>query len=300
MWLLYLCMALATDGLALLLSFCIWRGGYGLALALLPLALVLCGRLVFVARSFRSAARLRPLALAAAYPQTLAERRRSFLREFLAMWRMFGVSMPLPGCLRRNGAGLPVLFVHGFICNGAVWRPLMRWLSRASGAPLRAISLYPVLGNINDYAAQLDREIEDFCRTTGAAQVMLVGHSMGGLVIRRYLHGHGAARVRRIVTLGSPHQGVYVPTDMARRGANLGQMKWRSAWLTELNAHQAQDCPVPILSLWSPHDNVCSPQDTSRLAYPNARERVLPGEGHDTLLYSQPVWDIVLEEWRAA
>lgn len=296
MWLLYLCMSLATDGLALLLAWLIWRHDGSLPLAALPLLVVALGRLLFIRRGFRSSRRLCPPALAAAYPQSRVARCRTMLRETLAMWRMFGWLMPLPLCTRRKGHGTPIVFVHGFICNAGVWQPMMRWLARRSGASMRAISLYPVLGDIDDYAAQLQRAVDDLCRRSSEPRVMLVGHSMGGLVIRRYLRRFGGAQVARAVTIGSPHHGVFIPSKMARRGHNLSQMKHGSAWLAELGKDEAATA-VPLLSIWSPHDNVCAPQDTSRLAH--ARELVVPDEGHDTLLYTPPVWRAVLAEWQA-
>jgi pimeloyl-ACP methyl ester carboxylesterase len=300
LWCVYALLALATDGLALAVAGVLWAHGATWPAVLAPLAVDAGWRWVFAAFGFRNARRLRPAALARAYPQSLAQRLRTQSRETLALWRMFSLLMPWPGAVRRSGNGLPILFVHGLICNAGVWRPLARALARRTGAPLRAISLAPAFGRIDDYAAQLHAAVETLCREAGAAQVLLVGHSMGGLVIRKYLHTHGAARVRRIVTLGSPHHGVYVGRTLARLGPNLREMKYGSAWLSALNAAEAQNCPVPILSVWSPHDNIIPPQDTARLCYPNARERVLPGEGHDTLLFSRAVWDLIGEEWRAA
>lgn len=296
MWLLYLCMTLATDGLALLLAWLIWHFSGSVLLALLPLLVAVGGRLLFIRNGFASSRRLCPPELAAAYPQTHRVQRRTMLRELLAMWRMFGYLMPLPLRTQRAGRGTPIVFVHGFICNAGVWQPMMHWLARHSGASMQAISLYPVLGNIDDYAAQLHLAVTDICQRSGEARVMLVGHSMGGLVIRRYLQRFGTTQVTRVVTLGSPHHGVFIPAKMARRGRNLSQMKHGSTWLAELATAEAAGDTVPLLSIWSPHDNVCSPQDTSRLAY--ARELITPNEGHDTLLFSQPVWNAVLEEWR--
>ncbi len=50
------------------------------------------------------------------------------------------------------------------------------------------------------------RRIGDIEAATGASQVVLVGHSMGGLVARAYLRRYGGAKVRRLITIGTPHQ----------------------------------------------------------------------------------------------
>ncbi|HVS75311.1 MAG TPA: hypothetical protein VHE11_00130, partial [Steroidobacteraceae bacterium] len=42
----------------------------------------------------------------------------------------------------------PVLLVHGFACNRAVWRPFLERLSRAGFGPLRTVSLEPVFASV--------------------------------------------------------------------------------------------------------------------------------------------------------
>jgi phospholipase A1 len=59
-------------------------------------------------------------------------------------------------------------------------------------------------------AAKLDELVE---RHHGQADILLIGHSMGGLIARYYLEsGHFDSRpawgaVRKLVTLGTPHRG---------------------------------------------------------------------------------------------
>jgi pimeloyl-ACP methyl ester carboxylesterase len=87
--------------------------------------------------------------------------------------------------------------------------------------------------------------------------VILVGHSMGGLVLRAYLRRCGGSKVARIVTLGSPHQG----TRLARLGLgrNAQQMRIGSPWLAALGLPGA--VPAARLgSIFSFHDNYVFPQ----------------------------------------
>ncbi len=51
------------------------------------------------------------------------------------------------------------------------------------------------------------RHYRDNAAYAAAPTVSLVGHSMGGLIIAGYLERHGAARVDKVVTLGTPFQG---------------------------------------------------------------------------------------------
>jgi pimeloyl-ACP methyl ester carboxylesterase len=51
------------------------------------------------------------------------------------------------------------------------------------------------------------RHYSGYREVSGGPRVDLVGHSMGGLVIADYLARHGAERVRKVVTLGTPYEG---------------------------------------------------------------------------------------------
>lgn len=226
-------------------------------------------------------------------PLTAANRRRMIWKEYLATLRMFCWLMPFrDGTRRVSGVGgvQPILLVHGIICNSGVWQPFARWLTQQSAGSVESISLYPAFVSIDQYAEQLHQKIESLCSTYGVAQIRLVGHSMGGLVIRAYLHRYGATRVHRVVTLGSPHQGVYVKRDMMRIGENVRQLRVNSSWLKSLQTLETEPCPAPITSIWSPDENIILPQDSSLLRYPNARNISLPGIGHNALLFSPSVW----------
>lgn len=84
-------------------------------------------------------------------------------------------------------------------------------------------------GDLADQAAALQTAARA-ALDAGAPSVDVVGYSAGGVVARLWLAGDGAGEpVRRVVTLGSPHQG----TDLARFAA--------------VNA--PQDCPLACQQL---------------------------------------------------
>lgn len=171
-----------------------------------------------------------------------------------------------PGATAKPTA-LPVLLVHGYVCNHRVWDDMALAL-RQAGHPVLAISLEPLFASIDGYAAQLERAASTLLAQTDARQLAVVGHSMGGLVIRawlRTLDNVQLQRVARIVTLGSPHQGTRIAAvSLTPNGA---QMAWHSPWLQALE--RSEDSPRRALMRCaiSAHDNVVYPQ----------REQVLPG-----------------------
>ncbi|MFN8473425.1 MAG: carboxypeptidase regulatory-like domain-containing protein [Anaerolineae bacterium] len=62
--------------------------------------------------------------------------------------------------------------------------------------------------SIDDAAFKLDQKISDVKRKYNASTVVLIGHSMGGLVARRYTMSESRARnVARVITVGTPYWG---------------------------------------------------------------------------------------------
>src|SRR5690606_8454595 len=49
-----------------------------------------------------------------------------------------------------------------------------------------------------------------------AREISVIGHSMGGLIGRAVLRQPAGARVQRLVTLGTPHQGSFAPVQAVR------------------------------------------------------------------------------------
>ena len=199
-------------------------------------------------------------------------------------------------CLRDPAAApsaLPIVLIHGVLCNAGVFIPLARRLARARIGPVYALSYGPPLCAIEAFVAQLDARIRDVCAATGASSVIVVAHSMGGLIARAYVRRHGAASIARVVTLGGPHHGSRFAS--LAPGACLAQMRPGSAWLAALpDAHGGP----PLTSLWSPHDSMVTPQTSSILA--GAVNVAFPGIGHNALLRNDAIFARVAEEIRAA
>lgn len=66
-----------------------------------------------------------------------------------------------------------------------------------------------------DFGANAEA-LEKFLRTIDAPTVHLVGHSLGGVLIRALFHYFPAQPPGRIVTWGSPHQGSLAAAGLAR------------------------------------------------------------------------------------
>lgn len=187
--------------------------------------------------------------------------------EFKAVLLIFGLRMPWtssnPGILPPTSppepgkTALPVLLVHGFLCNHRVWDNVARAL-RQAGHTVLAVDLEPVFASIDDYAPLIERAVADLRTQTGFEKVVLVGHSMGGVAIRAWLRTYGAKRAAKIITLGTPHNGTQAPQWVST--PNGLQMKWRSAWSEALARSETPQKRQLMHLAFTHHDNIVHPQ----------------------------------------
>jgi triacylglycerol lipase len=233
-----------------------------------------------------------------AAPTAIGSRAAAVIGEWLAYLALFVVIQPLArlwmsgDAVGRLAPGqTAIVLVHGYFCNRAFWWRLRRAL-RARRFAVATIDLEPPFASIDRFADALAARIEALRAETGAERVVLIGHSMGGLVARAYLARHGAGRVERLLTLGAPHHGTRIA--WVTPGRNGRQMRSGSEWLAALNAHAPA---VPALSIWSALDEFIVPQESARL--PGAREVVVPALGHVAMAFSPAIRAIVMAELAA-
>lgn len=189
----------------------------------------------------------------------------------------------------------PLLLLHGYGCNSGYWAQLVPRLD-AQHISHAALDLEPIMGAIDDYVPLVQRAVDALCARTGSAQVIIVAHSMGGLVARAYLRAHGPGRVMHIFTLGTPHDG----TSLAQMGVgkNAAQMRRSaeggSAWLRALAEAETPQTRSLITSLYTHHDNIVAPQTSSVL--PGAHNIAFGGVGHVAMGRNRRVLDRLMQE----
>jgi pimeloyl-ACP methyl ester carboxylesterase len=157
---------------------------------------------------------------------------------------------------------------HSVVCRTASWK-----LGTASAAD-----------KLRDVVAKL---------SNSADEIFLLGHGWGGLVIRRYLRS-GANAVRRVITLGTPHQGSECPL--------LGVAYWSDLQPNSptLQLLSNQDhCPerYDVIAIYSDFDPFLLPP--SRAYYPGAFNIEIGGHGHFRMLTSRRVFDLIVENLEA-
>lgn len=256
--------------------------------ASIPAAVVTAMLLPFVGRFTTNAV---TFTCAAAYksprePLGFAAAMRMILRELGAFLRFNMVNVPWEHRRTRPDPPLvaseraPVVLIHGYYANRGCFRVLARELDARGLGPVYTPNQRAIDASIEDYEEDLHAAIERIAEGTGR-RVKLVAHSMGGLAARLYLAKRGEARVERLITIASPHHGTWMAC--LGEGANARQMRQGCDFLVALEAAEARvPRTIPVTSIYTAHDNMVMPQDTSRLAW--AENVRLVGVGHLAIL----------------
>jgi triacylglycerol esterase/lipase EstA (alpha/beta hydrolase family) len=195
--------------------------------------------------------------------------------------------LPLPGA--RGHGPRPIILLHGYAMNRANFWPLALRMRRAGLGPIFGFE-YWTLGRTAAAARQLGWFVDEVRAATGAAQVDLVGHSMGGVVGRYYVSlAGGDGIVNNLVTIGSPHSG----TDVSAFGLGhvTRELVLGSALVTRLSVTQLP-ARTRITVVWSRGDAVV-PSSRQR-AFPGAEVILYPDLGHVALLGSRRVAEAVI------
>ena len=202
----------------------------------------------------------------------------------------------------------PVLLVPGYGGGTAALEGLAAEL-RSAG---RTATVVPLpdggTGDLRDAAAAVDVAADAALATSTVGSVDVVGYSAGGVVARIWAQDH-PDRVRRVVTLGSPHHG----TSVAALGAALSprqcpvacqQLVPGSPLLEQLNAGDETPDGPQWLAVWTEQDQVVTPPESARLegAVNVALQDLCPGVrvGHGELVTAPLVRRLVLDALSAA
>lgn len=220
----------------------------------------------------------------------------AWLQEVVASVRTFGWQQPWqharhPDHLPPQAAGRQgVLLVHGFVCNRGFWN---RWMPelRAAGIPHVAVSLGPPFRDIALQAQGIEQAWQGLMQATGRPP-LLVGHSMGGLMIRSWLGSkpREIAQAHEVITIGTPHHGTAL-AQMARSEPAL-QMQLLSDFLRSLAEREDAALRARWTCYWSVCDNIVFPANTATL--PGARNLCIPGRPHVALAQAPEILQDVM------
>ena len=143
--------------------------------------------------------------------------------------------------LAKRNARYPVLLVHGYAASESVWTPLRRALVATGFGHIVSLTYNSFATDPETVSAELAHQALQALKATGAPRVHLIGHSLGGLIIRCALERSAAlsSQAGRVVTIASPHNGAYLARIAPGRCAGI-MRQGSSSYLP------AVDAPRPV------------------------------------------------------
>lgn len=186
-----------------------------------------------------------------------------------------------------------VVFVHGFLSKPVVWKSFIDRLQADKDFPAEQYSFvtfqYPTeffewdprkrIAKINDLGSNLGVFLDARCPDS---TLILVGHSMGGLVIQSLLaqkignsFGESLARIRSVVLFATPNRGSVILSDtrslLSHFRSNPQEEDLRvlnpdvaansrviEQSILDASVVSKTSCPIPFHVYWGSNDNIVS------------------------------------------
>ncbi len=155
-----------------------------------------------------------------------------------------------------NPPQTPVVFVHGLYHSSAAWFAYRFSIGTRGKRPTYALTYSSYFRTAAHISKQVESTVKTALAETGHKRVFLVGHSLGGLCIRRFLATSPYAQaVAGVITLGTPHQGSIL-AHLA--SGQLGRsIKPEGTLIAELSNSPEPD--IPKFCFYSSIDNMVIP-----------------------------------------
>lgn len=204
------------------------------------------------------------------------------------------LSYPFSFLLRRRPADLqgpPILLVHGLYHNPTAWLAYRHWFRRDGFSDLHVYGYNSFTQVHADLVQEATRKALAILEERPGQQLILVGHSLGGLVIRGVAaRPELQGRVRALACLGTPHHGsILAAIGIGRLARSLHPRDPLFARLGELD-----EPDVPKLAVYTPLDHMVFPP--SGLLPPSddwTVQEISPRHSHVGMIYSKNTYSII-------
>lgn len=180
------------------------------------------------------------------------------------------------GTVHHPGSGPVVVLLHGLYASAGVFRPLRTCLERTLGAATYSLNYLPGPG-ISELAARVAEVVR---AASESRSIILVGHSLGGLVYRAYCQSPACdARVSLTMSLAGPFYGsrrhVLVPGQAGQ------DLRPSSPILERIRRASPENLRIPHLSLCAADDQMILGNGCPEYG----ETQTLFGVGHNGLLF---------------
>lgn len=197
----------------------------------------------------------------------------------------------------KVSSSCPIVLLPGFGSSSRVLLPLERRLRRQLRRPVIRMHLGYGLLDIRAAATKVHEMLEERSRGTDFGYVDVVAHSMGGLVAL-YLSKvlNPSYRIRKVITLGTPHGGTPFAIAGALIFGTLSQALWQMCPGSSLVRNLKQlrvPAETEVIAIEAGEDRLV-PRGYARLKPESGQKnRTVDGLGHIDLLHASESLSLV-------
>ena len=186
----------------------------------------------------------------------------------------------------------PVLLIHGYLHNSSAWSYFRYRLLTEGHSNVYTINLGLPIWSIEHYAELIDEKVKEIAKCTGRNDIVLIGHSMGGIIASQWATTQTQKiHVKSVITLSSPFQGTK-RADVGV-GACAKQLKIGSKFLEQLYNKIQDASSTRFFHIGSESDTTIRPLFSAFVS--GKPGKIYEKLGHMMYLFSDEVIDDVAD-----
>lgn len=198
-----------------------------------------------------------------------------------------------------------ILLLHGSGFNQSEWLVGKHYLQKETYGSVFALNYAGLISNkkttgVDDYAkGKVSQKIEEIKEKTGTNKVILIGHSLGGMIATYYAENLAESKgtqVDNVITIGSPLAGS--PTlDICtwKKAKRYGHMRIKNEFRKKMyeKANQSNQNGVRRYHTIGSDVDIAVPSPSCHLKNNQQRQKTFSFLGHYGLVAAPPVWSQV-------
>lgn len=184
----------------------------------------------------------------------------------------------------------PIILIHGYRHDNSGWTPFRSALEEEKIGPVFAPNLLDPCGDIREMAHEIAAIVQYVHKKTGKP-VILIGHSMGGLVAA-YATQHlvPEGMIRASLSIGTPLKG----TRLSRYGYGIAafQMRHQNEFVNNLHIQMLYNPRTEYFCFGGARDPVIKPTSACLLRSSKQDPKhntLFPDTGHAALLFDSEI-----------
>lgn len=176
---------------------------------------------------------------------------------------------------------VPIFLIPGFMLTKSSMYLIFLLLRNRGFENIFILNPLPLFGKIEEIADNISNSIKEICEVLGKNEIVLLGHSIGGVVARYITHKEDelGLKVKKCITLGTPHTGTKLAYILSFLQA-IKQVRPSSPMIKLLGEQTDR-----IVSIIGEFDEFVFPVGDNQV--------ILKNSGHFSILFSSEVVEVV-------